>query len=220
MELHRPLATITPTLDGDVLMVIARHDATFTTGQVHRILTQHSEEGIRKVLRRLTGQGIVLSERIGNAYAYRFNHEHLAAHYIVELARLQEIFLARLQDLLQDWPNPPLYGAVFGSAARGRMTDSSDVDVLLVRPTGVADAEWDDQVDDLATTITRWLGNDARVLEFTEHEVTASEPVLHDVLREGLTVAGQRSWLAKQLREGKKSHANETVLSDDHQGEV
>lgn len=220
MELHRPLATITPTLDGDVLTVLARQDATFTTGQVHRILTQHSEEGIRKVLRRLTSQGIVLAERIGNAFVYRFNHEHLAAQHIVELSRLQEIFLARLEDLLQAWHTPPLYAAVFGSAARGRMTDSSDIDVLLVRPGGAADAEWEGQVDNLAATITQWLGNDTRVLEFTEDDVTASEPVLHDVLREGLTVAGQRSWLAKQLRKGKNTRADETMLGNDRPGKV
>lgn len=220
MELNRPLATVTPTLDGDVLTLLARHDATFTTGQVHRVLTQHSEEGIRKVLRRLTRQGIVLAERVGNAFVYRFNHEHLAARHIVELARLQEDFLQRLEELLRDWDKPPLYAAVFGSAARGRMTDTSDIDVLLVRPGGVEDVAWEDQVDNLAATVTRWLGNDTRVLEFTEDEVAASEPVLHDVLREGLTVAGQRSWLAKQLRKGKNSRANETVLDDDQPRKV
>lgn len=206
MELNRPLATITPTLDGDVLAVLARHSVTFTTGQVHRVLTQHSEEGIRKVLRRLTSQGVVLSERIGNAFAYRFNHDHLAAQHIVGLARLQETFLARLEDLLESWQTPPVYAAVFGSTARGQMTTSSDIDLLVVRPHAAADAEWEDQVNDLATTVTRWLGNDTRVMEFAENEIATrghEEPVLNDVLQEGLTVAGRRSWLTKQLRSGK-----------------
>lgn len=203
MKLDRPLMTITPTLDGDVLAVLARHNAVFTTGQVHRLLTEYSEEGIRKVLRRLSGQGIVLSERIGNAYAYRFNKEHLAARHIVELARLQETFLSRLRDYLASWQTPPVYAAVFGSAARGRMTPASDIDLLLVRPR--AAEAWDDQLDELATTVTRWLGNDTRVLEFTEDEIATrsrEEPVLDDVLQEGLTVAGERSWLVKQLRGG------------------
>lgn len=206
MELNRPLATVTPTLDGDVLVVLARHAGTFTTGQVHRILTQHSEEGIRKVLRRLTSQGIVQAERIGNAFAYRFNHEHLAAQHIVGLARLQETFLARLEDLLAAWQTPPVYAAVFGSTARGQMTTSSDIDLLLVRPSAVSAAEWEDQVNDLTDTVTRWLGNDTRVLEYTENEIAKKgpdEPVLNDVLQEGLTVTGERSWLTKQLRRGK-----------------
>jgi len=205
MELNRPLATVAPTLDGDVLTVLAKHDATFTTGQVHRILTQYSEEGIRKVLRRLSGQGIVLSDRVGNAFAYRFNRDHLAAEYIVGLARLQETFFARLEDLLATWPVPPVYAAVFGSAARGEMAASSDIDLLLVRPDDATALEWEPQVNDLAPTVTRWLGNDARVLEFAERDVVArgrDEPVLREVSREGLTVAGRRSWLNKQLRRG------------------
>jgi predicted nucleotidyltransferase len=206
VELNRPLATVTPTLDGDVLAVLASHDVTFTTGQVHRILTQHSEEGIRKVLRRLAGQGVVLSERIGNAFAYRFNRDHIAAPYIVGLARMHETFLARLEELLESWSIPPVYAAMFGSAARGQMTDSSDIDLLLVRPGSGVLAEWEGQVNDLATTVTRWLGNDVRVLEFTEDEIAArgrDEPVLDEVSRDGITLAGKRSWLVKQLQRGK-----------------
>lgn len=206
MELNRPLSTVTPTLDGDILTVLATHDATFTTGQIHRILTQNSEEGIRKVLRRLTSQGIVQSDRIGNTFTYRFNRDHLAATYIVGLARLHETFLARLEGNLEAWRSPPVYAAVFGSAARGQMTASSDIDLLLVRPHTAADAEWEDQVNDLAITVTRWLGNDTRVLEFSENEIATrghEEPVLNDILQEGLTVAGTRSWLAHKLRRGK-----------------
>jgi predicted nucleotidyltransferase len=206
VELNRPLATVTPTLDGDVLAVLASHDVTFTTGQVHRILTRHSEEGIRKVLRRLTGQGVVLSERVGNAFAYRFNRDHLAAPYIVGLARMHETFLARLEELLESWSVSPVYAAVFGSAARGQTTDASDIDLLLVRPGSGTSAEWERQVNDLATRVTRWLGNDARVLEFAEDEIVArgrDEPVLNEVSRDGLTVAGRRSWLTRQLQRGK-----------------
>jgi hypothetical protein len=48
VELSRPLSTVTPTLDGDVLAVLARSDAAFTTGQLHRVLTSASEEGIAR----------------------------------------------------------------------------------------------------------------------------------------------------------------------------
>ena len=48
MDLGRPLATVTPTLDGDVLQVLATHDVSFTAGQVRRVLNNFSEEGIRK----------------------------------------------------------------------------------------------------------------------------------------------------------------------------
>jgi alkanesulfonate monooxygenase SsuD/methylene tetrahydromethanopterin reductase-like flavin-dependent oxidoreductase (luciferase family) len=86
VELNSPLATVTPTLDGDVLAVLAGSDGTFTTGQLHRVLGRHSEEGIRKVLQRLVRQGVVHAERVGNAFAYRFNRDHLAAEHIIEPA--------------------------------------------------------------------------------------------------------------------------------------
>lgn len=205
MELGRPLATITPTLDGDVLAVLARSDVTFTTGQLHRILTRNSEEGIRKVLIRLVKQGVVHSDKVGNAFTYRLNRDHLAAEYIIGLADLQEKLLKRIEDRLESWSLPPVYAAVFGSAARGSMTADSDLDLLLIQPDGADDALWETQVNDLTAEVTRWTGNDTQPLEFTASELVGrgrDEPVLRAVLDHGLTVAGTRSWLNKQLRKG------------------
>ncbi|HEX3787719.1 MAG TPA: nucleotidyltransferase domain-containing protein [Pseudonocardiaceae bacterium] len=205
MELSRPLSTVTPTLDGDVLAVLARSDAAFTTGQLHRILTRKSEEGIRKVLQRLVKQGVVHSGRVGNAFTYRLNRDHLAAEHILGLAALREKLFKRIEDRLKSWQPPPVYAAVFGSAAGGSMTADSDLDLLLVRPDDTDDSWWEKQVNDLIAEVTRWTGNDTRPLEFTASELAArgrDEPVLRAVLDEGLTVAGTRSWLNKQLRQG------------------
>jgi predicted transcriptional regulator len=203
MELNRPLATVTPTLDGDVLAVLAQHEATFTTGQLHRVLNRYSEEGIRKVLLRLARQGVVHSERVGNAYSYRLNREHLAAGPIIELARLAHTLLQRLEHRLEGWAFPPTYAAVFGSAARGTMTEDSDLDLLLVRADNTPVDIWDEQVGELIADVTRWTGNDTRPLEYTVSELTAAraELVLRDVQKEGLTVAGRRAWLSRHLRE-------------------
>jgi predicted nucleotidyltransferase len=202
MELNRPLATITPTLDGDVLAVLAQHEATFTTGQLHRVLNRYSVEGIRKVLLRLTRQGVVHSQRVGNAYSYRLNRQHLAAEPIIQLARLPRTLLQRLEDRLNSWAFPPTYAAVFGSAARGTMTEDSDLDLLLVRADDTPLHIWDEQVADLAADVSRWTGNDTRPLEYTVSELTTArdEFVLRDVLEDGLTVAGRRAWLSRQLR--------------------
>ncbi|UMP07466.1 nucleotidyltransferase domain-containing protein [Amycolatopsis sp. EV170708-02-1] len=194
---------VTPTLDGDVLAVLASHDGIFTTGQLHRLLVRHSEEGIRKVLRRLTKQGVVESDRVGNAFTYRLNRDHLAAEYIVGLARMQKTLLERIEDRLESWQVPPVYAAVFGSVARGEMTEDSDLDLLLIRPDDADDDRWETQVDELAAEVTRWTGNDTRPLEFTEAELAGrayDEAVLRDVARDGLTVAGSRAWLTGRLR--------------------
>jgi predicted nucleotidyltransferase len=202
--MNRPFATVTPTLDGDVLAVLAARDVTFTTGQIHRVLNSFSEEGVRKVLARLVSQGVVLSERIGHTYAYRLNAAHLAAKSILELARLFDTFLKRLEEELGGWQYPPVYAAVFGSAAHGTMTPDSDVDLFLVSTSGTPEADWARQVNELASAVTAWTGNDARVVEYSEIELKSArtEPMVEDVLERGLTVAGSRAWLLKRMKPG------------------
>ncbi len=166
------------------------------------MLNRYSEEGIRKVLLRLTRQGVVHSQRVGNAYSYRLNRQHLAADPIIQLARLPRTLLERLEDRLNSWAIPPTYAAVFGSAARGTMTEDSDLDLLLVRADDTPIQIWDEQVADLVADVSRWTGNDIRPLEYTVSELTTArdEFVLRDVLEDGLTVAGRRAWLSRQLR--------------------
>jgi hypothetical protein len=197
VDLSHPLRVITPTLDGDVLAVLALADSTFTSGQLHRVLPQYSADGIRKVLRRLTGQGIVLADRAGNSYLFRLNRSHLAAGPIRALAELRKMLLARIEQALATWNPTPVYAAVFGSAARGDMRADSDIDLLLIRPDDCDRPRWDESVADLTTTVVSWTGNDTRVLEFSESEIRQfgkDEKVLADVRDQGLTVAGSSAW--------------------------
>ncbi|WP_428341242.1 nucleotidyltransferase domain-containing protein [Mycobacterium sp.] len=218
MQLNRPFTTVTPTLDGDVLGVLATSEATFTITQIRRILVSASGEGIRKVLTRLNAQGVVLHDQVGRTNTYRLNTEHLAAEPILALSRLTSTFLDRLETQLEGWGDTLKYAAVFGSAATGRMTTGSDIDLFLVRASepehdsrqGNLEA-WEQQVTQLARSVTAWTGNDGRVVEYTEDELRAAaaagEPLLSDVARQGLTVAGRRAWLTKQLRPMDKAAA-------------
>lgn len=211
MQFNKPLATVTPTLDGDVLAVIASADVPFTISQIQRIVATASGEGIRKVLTRLTAQGVVLHNRVGRTNTYRLNTEHLASEPIMALSRLTSAFLDRLEEHLAGWGKELEYAAVFGSAATGRMTLDSDIDLFLVRSSGSAlddheDASdtWEEHVAELARLVTAWTGNDARVVEYTENQLVtaaaAGEPLLRDVAKHGLTVAGERAWLNRRLR--------------------
>lgn len=210
MDLAHPLAVVTPTLDGDILAVLALVDVAFTPGQLHRMMSRHSEDGIRRALRRLTGQGIVSAERAGTAYLYRLSSAHLAAEPVRALAQMRQTLLARLEDRLENWSPAPVYGAVFGSAARGSMRTDSDIDLLLVRPDECDRERWDDLVALLTADVTAWTGNDTRVLELSESEVLRLGPqdaVLSDVIAHGLTVAGKPAWLRRALRMTEPSDA-------------
>lgn len=203
MQMQKPLAVITPTLDGDVLTALAAADVRFTPGQVARLVPDASVEGIRKVLQRLTRQGIVTAARAGNAYTYRLNHEHLAGPAIRELARQRATLLERLDEELKAWPVAPVHAAMFGSAARGQMHLDSDIDIFLVRPDDADPEQWEGQTGQLATAVTLWTGNDTRILEMTEAEARAGaatgDPILRSIVDEGLTIAGP-AWLRTLLR--------------------
>lgn len=207
VQLNKPLGTVTPTLDGDVLAVLASADATFTISQVHRILTTVSAEGIRKVLNRLAIQGVVLHDQVGRTNTYRLNTEHLAAEPIMALARLNAEFLNRLEVHLYEWGETLRYAAVFGSAATGHMRLDSDIDLILVRSDSDHEASdlWEQRVTEVARRITAWTGNDGRIVEYGADEfraaAAAGEPLLLDVAKHGLTVAGTRSWFNAQLRQ-------------------
>lgn len=209
MELNKPFATVTPTLDGDVLAVLASADVTFTINQVQRILTTASGEGIRKVLNRLTAQGVVLHDQVGRTHTYRLNTEHLAAEPIMALSRLHSRFLSQLQQHLDGWGTMLRYAAVFGSAATGRMKLDSDIDLFLVRGADADDDLWEQGVTELARLVTAWTGNDGRIVEYSEDEfhaaALAAEPLLEEVSKQGQTVAGRRAWFNTKLRAARTS---------------
>lgn len=200
MDLQRPFETVTPTKDGDVLQALALADESFTVAQLNRMLAM-SDEGIRKVLRRLVAQGVVTRKSHGSISTFRLNREHLAAEAILSVATLGTRFRDRLEAELGSWRIPPVYAAVFGSASRGKMTVSSDIDILLVRPDSHDEDAWQQQVVDLSLKVTRWTGNEARPLEYSVDELAGEpEPVLADVVRDGLTVYGDPAWFRRQLK--------------------
>lgn len=173
-----------------------------TPGQMSRLLPKASVEGTRKVLNRLTRQGIVRSTHVGDAaVTYELNRSHVAADAIIELANQVQAVHRRIQDLLASWDPTPVYAALFGSWARAEATADSDVDLFLVRPADADDARWEEQVDALRISVSRWTGNDARpfVVDALELPFRRDEPVLRSIRSEGVPVFGDATWFRQQI---------------------
>jgi predicted nucleotidyltransferase len=209
MLLTHPLEVVTPTLDGDVLQVLSGADAAFTVGQLHDLIGAHSYNGVKKAILRLVEQGIVTAERVGTVTTYRLNRAHLAAAAVIELAGLRAMFLERLRDSLSQWSVPPAFAALFGSAARGDMHPSSDIDIFLVRTDRLDTASrklraWQADLEALQQDATAWTGNDTRVLEMTQHEVraglTSGDPILEEIRRDGLILLGTTGFWRSSAR--------------------
>jgi predicted nucleotidyltransferase len=200
MDFNHPFRVVTPTLDGDVLEVLARVDVEFTGRSVTGLVTRGSERGVRNVLERLVSQGVVSSRPAGAAKLYRFNSEHLAAPAIRHLADLRGELIRRLRSTTAEWDQPPIVGVLFGSVARREAGVESDLDLLLVRPAHyiLGGASWEQQLTDLQEAATAWTGNDARVLEYAADEVRA-EPVISRAIEEGIAFHGSIEELKRLL---------------------
>ena len=205
MLLQQPLATVTPTVDGDVLAALARADRDFSARALHRVIGRHSADGVRKSLNRLVAQGVVTVQEAPPAKLYRLNRNHLAAPYVIGLAQLRDEFLGRLRERLSAWNPAPSYAALFGSATRGDMREDSDIDLFVVRPDDVAGATaaWVDQLQALVADASAWTGNDVRPFELSVSETVAeiqpSSDTIQAVHAEGIHLAGDRRFLSSRM---------------------
>jgi predicted nucleotidyltransferase len=203
MNLQRPLQVVAPTLDGDVLSVLARADRVLTGRALERE-TGGSHGGVQRALDHLVAEGVVSRQPAGRAYLYRLNREHLAAPWIQGLATLRLQLIDRLRSSIASWEIQPTSSVLFGSAARGEAGRASDLDVLMIRPAGIGadDETWREQVMALQEAVAAWTGNDLRVLEYGEQELGLDEPVLATAGAEGIELHGSlRRLLAHERRQ-------------------
>jgi predicted nucleotidyltransferase len=201
VNLQRPFQVVAPTLDGDVLTVLARADRALTGRAIERE-TGGSHGGVQRALDHLAAEGIISRERAGRAYLYRLNRNHLAAPWIEGLATLRLQLIERLRDSVGQWEIEPASTVLFGSVARDEAARASDLDLLIVRPHGIdADDEtWRTQLMAIQQAVTSWTGNDTRVLEYGEEEISPEEPVLNAAASEGIEIGGSLPRLLERAR--------------------
>ena len=206
MDFRRPLRVITPTLDGDVLAALAGGDIEVSGRELHRLVGHSSEEGVRKAADRLVRQGIVTQRLMGRVRLYTLNRDHLAAQPVQWLATLRAQLIDRLRQEIAAWEAPAAAAALFGSVARRTASETSDIDILIVRAqtVGAHDIAWREQLERLSRDVRGWTGNDARILEFGEAEVVERPPaVALEALADGIDLLRGRQ-LLRRLKQAER----------------
>jgi Nucleotidyltransferase domain len=197
MDLAKPYKAVCPTLDGEVLQVLFGTTLGMTGRQVARLTGRTSHSGVLEVLNRLNEQGLVDRVELNRAFLFSINREHVAYPAVAALAGIRMSFQGGLMQQLKSWQVPAIHASLFGSAARGDGSSSSDVDVFVVRPTDIPDEDerWRNQIGELETYVTRSTGNRASVLEKSEDElaplVALAPPILEQLRSDAIRLAGR-----------------------------
>lgn len=188
MDVASPITTVIPTLDGPVLASLAGTTTPLSLTEVHRLVGQGSLSGVRKVLLRLEGTGLVQAVPGG----YVLNRDHIAAPVVEQLSHLHGVLAERIRRTLEEWDGSVLLGGMYGSAARRDGDARSDIDLLVISDS----PGLDDLVDTLAERVRSWTGNDAHVVGKTTGDMerlrAAHEPILDEWERTMIVLVGDR----------------------------
>lgn len=185
-----------PTLDGAVLVTLAKVSGAVTGRQVHQLAGTGSEAGIRNVLNRLVDQGIVRASHAGSAYLYAVNREHVAWPAVQALAGLRGELLSRLKFEFGTWELRARCAALFGSAARGDGDENSDIDILLLHSKRANEDPdtWQAQLDRLRDLVNVWTGNYCQLYNIHDDEIlrmiAEHDPLLAEWRRDAIPLAG------------------------------
>lgn len=169
MDFSRPYGVISYPLDSAILHVLTGTTQGLTGRRVAE-LTESTQEGVRKALRRLVDNGVIEQQEAGNAILYQFNRRHLAAPAVERLTDIRRALLERLTDAFESWSPPPLHASLFGSAARADGTTASDIDLFVVRPASVEEdtRAWREQIERLPDEVHAWTGNSTNIVDVPE----------------------------------------------------
>ncbi|MGH9090330.1 MAG: nucleotidyltransferase domain-containing protein [Acidimicrobiales bacterium] len=195
MDLQNPLRSLAPTVDADVLAVLAGSRRPLTGAAVER-LAARSHAQVRTVLHRLVKTGLVEADRVGQAVQYRFNREHVLASGIEEMLRGAVVVESRLREHVAACDPAPDSVVVFGSFACRTGGEDSDVDLLLVRPQHVDadDLHWAEVRSSIAQHLEAWTGNSCQVIEVSPLELreaaARTEPLVASLSTDGRDVFG------------------------------
>jgi hypothetical protein len=196
MNVSRAYSAVAPTVEGDVLVVLAGTTQPLTGRRVARVARRGSVAAVAKALDRLVSQGLVLRQEAPPASLYTLNRQHVAASAVETLALIRTELLDRLRHAFSTWSIPPVHASLFGSAARQDGDVDSDIDIFLVRPAGVnaEDAVWSEQLHDIGDAVLAWTGNHAGIIDFAEQDIAQmrdeNPPVLQNLRRDGIDLAG------------------------------
>ena len=196
MDLTNPTRALAPTIDLQLLTILAGVSGEMSRGEISRLATLVSQSAIFKALRRLEAEGIVQVRTTSRVNLYSLNREHVAADAVTASMGLRGKLFQRIKDKVASWKILPVTVAIFGSAARGDGNTESDIDVMIVRSNKVDEESpvWEEQIYELSQLIYKWSGNLASLILVDEKEmaqmVKSKKPIVNSIRKDAIYLVG------------------------------
>ncbi|MGH8893487.1 MAG: nucleotidyltransferase domain-containing protein [Actinomycetes bacterium] len=194
MNLSEPADVVMPRTTAAVLRVLAGADAAFSIRQAARLAGVSAARAL-EIVDHAHERGLVLVEQAGRARMCRLNRDHLAAEAIVALVTLRRRMFDVLEQELASWDVAPVHATLFGSAARGDGTATSDLDILVIREDNAPESPWAEQLYRSGWRLRTVTGNPVSWFDLSVGELRQAadneEPVLADWKSEGVLLAGR-----------------------------
>jgi predicted nucleotidyltransferase len=195
VNFRHPVESVIPGAQGRLLAVLASTTAELSLRTMARLAGVSIAQASR-VLPNLVEQGFVERREVPPSAQYRLNVRHLVSQFIVQLSASRTVALAEMRLICGSTSVTPASVIVFGSFARGEADEGSDIDLVVVRPKDVdeADAGWADTVQQITSRVTAFTGNAAEVLELSEAEIASrlrsTSALWVDIRDQGIVVFG------------------------------
>lgn len=196
VDLTNPLRSLMPTLEAEVLSVLAGTTDGITGNRLAGLATRGSRQGLMNALERLVTHGLVLAERVGAATVYQLNRQHLLCDAVLSALSSRMRMVEMLRSQITTWPTSCVHSSLFGSVSRGEAHPASDIDLLVVRRDDVDpdDDEWQRELRSLEREVRAWTGNQLAILEMSGHDLSRAahkrEPIVESLRRDALTITG------------------------------
>ena len=191
------MSTVIGGARGVVLEILAATYQPLTGNRIAELAgSRVSQSGVSKVLGPLVESGLVTCEPAGSAKLYRLNRDHVAATAVLAGVAMRDELFTRITRSVADWERHAVAVWLFGSAARGSATTSSDIDVFVLRPDSIAasDPSWEAQTAALAANVRLWSGNGCEILEYSRSEfarlVRTKDRIVESLRKDAITLFG------------------------------
>ena len=194
MDFARPIQALIPGAQGRILAVLTETSAELNLRTLAR-LSGVSLAQASRVMPGLVDLGVVTRREVPPSALFRLVPDHVAARPLLELARARTTVLEELGRRAATLEPQPVTVVVYGSLARGDGRPGSDIDVLVVRPDGVADdAHWHEQLEGWRRRAVELSGNPVELLVVdgaaAARHLRSRRPLWAAIRREGIVVHG------------------------------